>query len=38
MVFVEKSAEQVVSTHLAWLAVADDAQLGGLLHEYRRTA
>jgi hypothetical protein len=29
MVFVEKSAEQVASMHSAWLAVADDPQVGG---------
>jgi hypothetical protein len=29
MVFVEKSAEQVASTHHSWLTVADDAHVGG---------
>jgi hypothetical protein len=29
MVFVEQSAEQVASMHPSWLAVADDAQVGG---------
>jgi hypothetical protein len=29
MVFMEKSAEQVASIHPAWLAVADDTQVGG---------
>jgi hypothetical protein len=29
MVFVEEPAEQVASLHLAWLAVADDPQIGG---------
>jgi len=28
MVFVEESAEQVTSMHPAWLAVADDPQVG----------
>jgi hypothetical protein len=28
MVFVEETAEQVASMHPAWLAVADDAQIG----------
>jgi hypothetical protein len=35
MVFVEKSAEQVVSMHLAWLAVADDAQIGGWIRRFQ---
>jgi hypothetical protein len=29
MVFMEKSAEQVASMHSAWLAVADNTQVGG---------
>ena len=35
MVFVEESAEQVVSMHLAWLAVADDAQIGGWIRRFQ---
>src|SRR5512132_4123202 len=35
MVFVEKSAEQVVSMHLAWLAVADDAPIGGWIRRFQ---
>jgi hypothetical protein len=33
MVFVEKSAEQVASMHSAWLAVADDSQVGGWIRQ-----
>jgi hypothetical protein len=34
MVFVEKSAEQVASIHPAWLAVADDPQVGGWIRRF----
>jgi hypothetical protein len=35
MVFVEKSAEQVASIHPAWLAVADDTQVGGWIRRFQ---
>jgi hypothetical protein len=35
MVFVEKSAEQVGSMHPAWLAVADDIQIGGWMRRFQ---
>ena len=35
MVFVEESAEQVVSMHPAWLAVADDTQVGGWIRRFQ---
>ena len=35
MVFVEKSAEQVASMRPAWLAVADDTQVGGWIRRFQ---
>ena len=35
MVFVEESAEQVTSIHPAWLAVADDPQVGGWIRRFQ---